>query len=915
MVIKERKELEIFLLDTPQQEIAQSLNTHHYKLNNSDRNSFKEALLQIYECVHSWPALEWQNLAEHILAHENEINQVFDNCPIAWRFPIYIDTDLYSTFLHHIDDGKRIFQHIMQAWQWYAFFRAKKSEIAFYKMAHIFDGAPQIQAQQFIDIMIKWVWWSMQNRWISSLWLGNVCDKYESEATVAAHAFVRSSSDRGVWFKKAVTTAAKNPDLPFEILFIYNNCFGARPEDYIDSLNFLLCQKDAYSYRDILTYTTYDDKDGENILPVWCHWIGKYFPDIISSGTAHRALFDFAFSLDDSPLIKDGRVLSCHKRKEGTKWLPPLIVKTIEKYYPKYRERVGVVHRSMWQVATKTIDVLGVTPSLTPTPLIHPINKKPIGKPSLWVMLISWWEKQQPKNLNLSGGDIPVWTTVIFERKLPKSKTFETIPVELGETNKITPVHGQKYSGHFIYRLTITLPIGYSFPNGKTKMTLEEKIYCEADPDPEEITQWLQNTHAHHTVVWAPTIRTIPAVKTQVTTVLEAPTPLIFQKTLSDTFTAWELSLESNSYSAELKEDGTVVFQLVSDLLAELHDDTFRTITIWKDNSMSHSFTPELDGQLQTLSEAMREQKANEIQRIKDASERREIMEELRPIHDLLENDLKLTEDDLQPTEIKTALGELWASIVVDYDRAWLNFILPDGVKIRYFSGGNFQIHTNWINLSPVRKVSYDELWEVLDRIWGILCEKNKQKRKTRITAVQNRRDDIEFLFTRIKEGRAYTLLTNDSSYLKGWDFPRSQVSGMIQAFHGQPPQPEEEQSTHIILCADSLHFPENLAGNWLNWLELSPWWRQILWERICRTKKDIPLGDALIYTQKKLRWKITGKPKELLDKVLWKGDREAFLDEYIGLLKTNEINVHYGPFVTMKWSEYLRELDRRQPK
>ena len=61
----------------------------------------------------------------------------------------------------------------------------------------------------------------------------------------------------------------------------------------------------------------------------------------------------------------------------------------------------------------------------------------------------------------------------------------------------------------------------------------------------------------------------------------------------------------------------------------------------------------------------------------------------------------------------------------------------------------------------------------------------------------------------------------------------------------------------------------------------------------------------------------ITGRAGALLlnKDLKWKGDREVFLDEYIGLLETNEINVYYGPFVTMKWSEYLRELDRRQPK
>lgn len=43
--------------------------------------------------------------------------------------------------------------------------------------------------------------------------------------------------------------------------------------------------------------------------------------------------------------------------------------------------------------------------------------------------------------------------------------------------------------------------------------------------------------------------------------------------------------------------------------------------------------------------------------------------------------------------------------------------------------------------------------------------------------------------------------------------------------------------------------------------------------------------------------------------------DREAILIEYIELLKKNNIGVHYRPFGTMRWSEYLREIERRQPK
>ena len=41
---------------------------------------------------------------------------------------------------------------------------------------------------------------------------------------------------------------------------------------------------------------------------------------------------------------------------------------------------------------------------------------------------------------------------------------------------------------------------------------------------------------------------------------------------------------------------------------------------------------------------------------------------------------------------------------------------------------------------------------------------------------------------------------------------------------------------------------------------------------------------------------------------------KNKFLDRYIKLLISNDIHVYYGPFVTMKWSEFERERDRRQP-
>lgn len=146
-------------------------------------------------------------------------------------------------------------------------------------------------------------------------------------------------------------------------------------------------------------------------------------------------------------------------------------------------------------------------------------------------------------------------------------------------------------------------------------------------------------------------------IQSSVSEVLDEPI-IETTKTLKDTLETWELALsEDGTFSSDLVDDESVLFRLSPDLADLVHDGSFSTIVITHDGSMNHHLTPEIDIQLQKLARDIREQKAKEIQRVKDETERSEIMEELRPIYDILEGDLfGVTEKTLEPTELNDAL-------------------------------------------------------------------------------------------------------------------------------------------------------------------------------------------------------------------------------------------------------------------
>lgn len=133
---------------------------------------------------------------------------------------------------------------------------------------------------------------------------------------------------------------------------------------------------------------------------------------------------------------------------------------------------------------------------------------------------------------------------------------------------------------HFSYVVRIKLPKSHIFANGESDITLPPyKIYVKAPKKFETASPVVQSREVRTTVS-----AIVPTVQSKVASVLETPTPLVPQKTLADTLTAWELSIEEDSYSVEIQDSGTVVFQIASDLIGELHEEAFGTISIDTDD-------------------------------------------------------------------------------------------------------------------------------------------------------------------------------------------------------------------------------------------------------------------------------------------------------------------------------------------
>lgn len=185
---------------------------------------------------------------------------------------------------------------------------------------------------------------------------------------------------------------------------------------------------------------------------------------------------------------------------------------------------------------------------------------------------------------------------------------------------------------HFSYVVRIKLPKLHIFTNGESDITLiPYKIYVKAPKNFESARPVVRPREDKKVVsVIAPT------VQKKVTSVLAKPV-----KTLSDTMTAWEWTLEEKLYAFELREDGAVVFQLNSDLTDELHDTSFGTVQIAPDGSVSPVIQKnEILTQLQDIARELREKREEEqklaLQAEQEEAEYETLKAQFQPFYDFI---------------------------------------------------------------------------------------------------------------------------------------------------------------------------------------------------------------------------------------------------------------------------------------
>ena len=192
-------------------------------------------------------------------------------------------------------------------------------------------------------------------------------------------------------------------------------------------------------------------------------------------------------------LFENGKIPKRLRRKkpESTDGIPEELCGLLESLYIPYREKQRELRK-----ATRVVEKI-------PTPRPHqtamaalvsrPLEsiKTIVPSPDIKTIFLDLEEakknKTQLTQINFSQCHFPEGTTIQVERSLPPAKkpSFEPLNnIDIRGLNMIPVVLGRDIQGHFIYRITITLPSTHRFEN---RNTLEVIYYAKAEPTPAEI--------------------------------------------------------------------------------------------------------------------------------------------------------------------------------------------------------------------------------------------------------------------------------------------------------------------------------------------------------------------------------------------------------------------------------------------
>lgn len=329
----------------------------------------------------------------------------------------------------------------------------------------------------------------------------------------------------------------------------------------MSALNFFLCQTDSSIYIELITRTF----SWPMHYTTWELWIHTYIDQLRKHGSEINKIFRAVFGLWNKKLFVTNK---WELTSDTQKNLPAVLQMALLESELEFLKK---------QTVSTNDAIAGI---LAPSPYTssivsqqnksHTPKKERIEMPSISSLFVSAAEWSQPESISFPKKYLPAWTTVNLERII-WGKKDQTFPLAHEGVTDIPAVENLEKDLHFSYVVRIKLPKWHIFTDGESGTTLTPyRVYVKVPREIQTAAPVVRPREEEKTV--SPII---PTIQTKVTSVLEKPA-----KTLLDTITAWELSIEEKSFSVELQEDGVVIFQLNTEFMNELHESQFATLRV-----------------------------------------------------------------------------------------------------------------------------------------------------------------------------------------------------------------------------------------------------------------------------------------------------------------------------------------------
>lgn len=913
--------------------------------------------------------LDVEEIGIYLTQHKDKIFQIFDTFPEMYRMPLL--TTKNNLTAHGLTSAPLMGTTIEEFYNAFLFcmhFYLYLKSI--HNLSKLYRRYPQVQeithlihtlAKEDCENELMCAWWSRSQYFFQMLFPKDKGSAVVYSILGKTKPYIIPPNSRADFKKKKVDFWRQKWLSPERILINVWSLIEDRiswdvKEEFdeldADALNFFLCQNHIIGYEEIISKIF----SHKNHFPAWGKWIHRHIHLIKNNDSQTNRVFRAIFGIKDTIFLPQWLITREAKRK-----LPQELCTAILEANELLRQRVKeekmanapkVVAKIPTPAPARTAMEALITRPLAP-------KKEEVLLPHSRAFFVRGEAKKQLASLNLSSCEFPVWTTMIFERQLPWEKTFHKLDVNKEGETIIPPVQGEKYRGHFTYRLTVTLPTTHIFQGWKSQMPFEDKFYAEAEWTEEE-----KIAHEEERERIEKARQQRPEEKKQWTEKVVEDTPkkvvtIIDPKIGSLVAAACILLEKCEQYSAiDTYEGGPIVVRISDeDLIAVLNNesntllDEHREWTIQEDDSISPDANGDVREQLLAIATAIRTKSREKIQKQQEQEQEEreqweygEAREEFAPLLDFIRRfKFEWREGDLekQRASLREELKNYWWSIPGAFAGTkviWRHITAKIHIlyetkqchssQIVVESGGN-------LNVAEVR--CYQEIAEAgahIARFFNVETrERTKMiKRETALNKeIQTGAEGYDKL---LEKGQARLVLFwpyQQSHGLWSSKFPSEATPYMLNERASYSTiEWLLEQYPGAELCyrrdqfcingevgeeaGDESH--ENASQN-INDLRNSPRARYILRKRILITLDlEKYTGDTYRAPIKHEKNKREGSTSALDILLSLKNEKniqsvadidEAFVDEYINLLDTHKIRVHYVWPISVGLDEHKR--------